>query len=73
MAVTSISHPTTIAQTFSFYVSSSELRALQVRSELPDVVTVNAPNGPASVSSTVLLWGQRPLLAIHDSNHAVGD
>jgi hypothetical protein len=51
MAVTSISHPITLAETFSFYVSSSELRALQVRSELPDAVTVNGPNGPAIVSS----------------------
>lgn len=51
MAVASISHPITIAETFSFYVSSSELRALQVRSELPDAVTVNGPNGPAIVSS----------------------
>jgi hypothetical protein len=46
MASRITSRPTTLAETFSFYVPSTDTATLQVVESLADAVTVKGPNGP---------------------------
>lgn len=48
MAVVSTS-PITLAETFSFYVPSSDIQTLEACGEIADAVTVKGPNGPSTV------------------------
>ncbi len=51
MAVLAPTRNTTLAETFSFYVPSSDARLLEECANLADAVTVKGPNGPAAVSA----------------------
>ena len=62
MAVTSISRPITLAETFSFYVTSSDVQALEACGELADAVTVKGPNGPTTVRAMRARGWNRPVI-----------
>src|SRR5487761_1969752 len=70
MAVVSTS-PITLAETFSFYVSSSDVQTLEACGELADAVTVKGPKGPSTVRAMRSRGWDRPVIfdrAGYDSN-----
>ncbi len=62
MAVLSIGRPITLAETFSFYVSSADVQALEACGQLADAVTVKGPNGPATVRALRTQGWDRPVI-----------
>lgn len=62
MTAVSISSPVTLAETFSFYVPSSDVQTLEACGELADAITVKGPRGPATVMAMRTRDWDRPVI-----------
>lgn len=60
--VVSISRPITLAETFSFYLPTSDVEAIEACGELADAVTVKGPKGPATVRALRARGWDRPVI-----------
>ena len=62
MALTSVSRPNTLAESFSFYLPSSDTTAIEACSELADAVTIKGPKGPETIRTLRNCGWDRPAL-----------